>query len=126
MSVAQAQREISSVEFAEWQAYAMLEPFGGERDDERAGVVAATMANLQLDPKELDPEYRDVPKRTKPFGIRDFLPLPTFAEVDPVTGAPKEEAKPPVDLKAKLFAWAAAHNARVAAETPTLRPKRPS
>ncbi len=124
MTVAEAQVRVSSDEFAEWQAYAMLEPFGGERDDERAGVIAATLANLQLDPKDLEPEYRNQPKRTTPFGIRDFLPLPRFVEDDEAEAA----AKPPVDLKAKLFAWAAAHNAKVAAEPErSLRPKvRPS
>jgi len=32
-------------EFLEWQVYDTLAPFGDERADLRAGVVAATMAN---------------------------------------------------------------------------------
>jgi len=47
MSVARAQEEISSYEFAEWQAYAELEPFGETRADMRAGTIAATIANTQ-------------------------------------------------------------------------------
>jgi hypothetical protein len=37
--------EITSRQFAEWMAYAQLEPFGEERDDLRMGIVASTIAN---------------------------------------------------------------------------------
>lgn len=34
------------MQFAEWMAYAQVEPFGPLRDDYRAGVSAATVANV--------------------------------------------------------------------------------
>ena len=38
-------QEISSREFAEWAAYYEIEPFGEERADLRAGVVASMVGN---------------------------------------------------------------------------------
>lgn len=35
---------ISSSQWIEWQAFHELEPFGPERDDERAGIVCETIA----------------------------------------------------------------------------------
>lgn len=46
MSVKRAQQEIDSREFIEWIAYYLLEPFGPRRDDQRFGVVAATIGNV--------------------------------------------------------------------------------
>lgn len=37
---------MSSTEFNRWKAFYMLEPFGTAREDQRAGVVAATIANV--------------------------------------------------------------------------------
>lgn len=62
MSVKQAQREIDSAEFAEWLAYHGLEPFGEERDDLRAGIVASTIANVNRG------------KRAKAYKPEDFMP----------------------------------------------------
>ena len=45
----------------EWIAYYVLEPWGAMRDDDRAGVVAATMANLWS-------------TGSKRYGPQDFLP----------------------------------------------------
>jgi len=58
------QREISSLDFAEWLAYQELEPFGEERADLRAGIISATVANTARDPK----------KRRKPFRPAEFMP----------------------------------------------------
>jgi len=44
--------------------YYQLEPFGEERADLRAGIIAATIANTARDPK----------KRRKPFGPDEFMP----------------------------------------------------
>jgi len=44
MSVRQCQAEIDAQEFAEWAAYDQLEPFGEERADLRAALIAYTMA----------------------------------------------------------------------------------
>ena len=46
MTVAELGRRMSSAEFSEWQQYALLEPFGPLREDERAGVVAAIVGNI--------------------------------------------------------------------------------
>lgn len=54
---------MSASEFAEWQAYARIDPFGEEREDQRAGVIAAVIANVHRDPK----------KRKDPFDWEWFL-----------------------------------------------------
>lgn len=53
-----------SRELAEWQAYYRLEPFGSERGDIQAGIVASTVANVNRDSK----------KRRKPYRPDDFMP----------------------------------------------------
>lgn len=55
---------IDSEELTSWQLYAELEPFGEERADLRAGIIAAVIANANRDPK----------KRREPFTPRDFMP----------------------------------------------------
>lgn len=59
MSVRRAQEEIDSAEFTEWMAYYQLEPFGEERADLRAAIIASTIANAFSK------------KRSKP---QDFMP----------------------------------------------------
>jgi len=44
-TVAELQTSISSREFTEWIAFYNLDPFGAEREDLRAALVAATIAN---------------------------------------------------------------------------------
>lgn len=44
--------------------YYELEPFGEERADLRAGIVASTVANVN----------RDAKKQKKPFAAQDFMP----------------------------------------------------
>lgn len=44
----QAQQEISSLEFTEWQAYYQLEPFGEVVADLRHGVATALQANVHF------------------------------------------------------------------------------
>lgn len=53
---------MSSREFAEWQAFARLQPFGARREDERAGTIAAAIVNV----------YKK--KSAKPFSWRKFFP----------------------------------------------------
>lgn len=50
-------------EFLDWIAYYELEPFGLERADWNAAMVAATVANANRDPK----------KRKKAFTVKDFI-----------------------------------------------------
>ena len=54
--------EISSAQFAEWLAYARLEPWGEERADLRAGIVASTIANVNRG------------KGQKAYNPQDFMP----------------------------------------------------
>jgi len=53
--------EMTSAQFAEWMAYAQLEPWGEERADLRAGIIASTMANSMRS------------KKGKPFKPQDFM-----------------------------------------------------
>ncbi len=64
LSVAEAQARIDAREFGEWMAFAGLEPFGEERADLRAAIVASTVANTARDPKT----QRD------PFTPQEFMP----------------------------------------------------
>ncbi len=57
-------QRISSQEISEWIEYYKLEPFGEERADLRAGIVASTTANAS----------RDRRKRRKPFKPNEFMP----------------------------------------------------
>lgn len=53
---------------SEWMAFARLEPFGEERADLRAGIIAATVANVNRG------------KKDKPLRAQDFMPK--FDEVE--------------------------------------------
>jgi len=46
MSVDNVMSKVNSAQFSEWKAYARIEPFGEERADLRAGIIAATIANV--------------------------------------------------------------------------------
>jgi hypothetical protein len=64
MTVGELLERIDSRELSEWQIYFDMEPFGEERADLRAGIVAATIANVN----------RDAKRRKKPFRPQDFMP----------------------------------------------------
>lgn len=64
MTVGELLRRISSRELSEWAVYFQLEPWGCEVEDWRAGLIAATIANANRDPK----------KRRRPYEPRDFMP----------------------------------------------------
>ena len=55
---------MSSRELTEWMAFFSLEPWGTEVEDWRAGLIAATIANANRDPK----------KRRKLYEPQDFMP----------------------------------------------------
>ena len=59
----QAQLEISSLEFTEWQAYYTLEPFGEEIADLRHGVATSVLANIN----------RNGEARPEPYRAEDFI-----------------------------------------------------
>lgn len=52
---------MSERELHEWAAYYSLEPFGVDRDNAHAAIVAATIANAHRS------------KRQQPFGVQDFM-----------------------------------------------------
>ena len=53
---------MTSAQLSEWMAFYRLEPWGEERADLRAGIVASTIANSNRG------------KGQKPFKVADFLP----------------------------------------------------
>jgi hypothetical protein len=53
--------EMTSAQLSEWMAYAQLEPWGEERADLRAGIIASTQANSMKG------------KKGKPFKPQDFM-----------------------------------------------------
>jgi len=57
-------------EFKEWLAYMRINPFGEERADLRAGIVASTIANVNrgkgqraFNPSDFMPDFDRTPKR---------------------------------------------------------------
>lgn len=56
---------MSSAEFTEWMAYYQLEPFGQERDNWHAAVIASTMANV-MRTKGRGVDVDDFMLKTKP------------------------------------------------------------
>ena len=46
MTVRELLSRISSLELAEWMQFYGLSPFGDERNDLQAGIIAATIANV--------------------------------------------------------------------------------
>lgn len=79
-------------EFQKWQAFYGLEPWGDERADLRAGIIASTQANCHRDPKS-----------GKPFKPADFMPD---------YGKPARSRKQtPQEMHSILKSFAAAQNA---------------
>lgn len=54
---------ISSRELTEWMAFDQVEPIGGRRGDLQAGVVAATVANVNR------------AKGSREYRVTDFVPV---------------------------------------------------
>lgn len=84
---------LSGSQLQDWMDYAAREPFGSARADQRAGVLAALIANVNRDSK----------RKPEPFTIEDFFPSEPPREETP------EEATE--RLEAQLKAWAAGRNA---------------
>jgi len=68
---------MTSRQFAEWQAYAAIEPWGEDRADLRAGIVASTVANYagkslkedaSVSPIDFMP-YAEKPKKAAPSKV---------------------------------------------------------
>lgn len=68
MPVCQAKRLCTAREFAQWIAYHGMEPWGEERADLRAGIIAATIANVNrgggkaASPHDFMPDFDPQPK----------------------------------------------------------------
>lgn len=84
MTVSQLLATTTSAELVEWMAYYQMEPFGPERGDLQAGIVAATVANVN----------RDTKKQKKPYSAQDFMPKFTG-------GGGGKTAKSPDELRRK-------------------------
>lgn len=74
--------EMTSSQFAEWLAFARVEPFGEARADLRAGIVASTIANIHK------------AKGRKPYSPQDFMP----------DFEPEDEAAAVARMKARVMA----------------------
>lgn len=68
---------MTALEFAEWYAYAHIQPFGEARDDQRAGAIASAIVNVNLKKgskartwRDFFPRYED---RAAPRDWRDLL-----------------------------------------------------
>ncbi len=89
MPVGELQQRIDAREFTEWIAYWNVEPWGEERADLRAGIIAATVANCA--------PFR---KSQRPFAPSEFMP---FAKAE----AQRQSAK---EIEMRLAAYKEAHN----------------
>jgi hypothetical protein len=94
-------RDMSSLQLSEWMAYERLDPFGQYREDYRAGIIAATIANANRS------------KKSKPFTPEQFIP--TFesetegeSEIDVINA--REAVKEKVLAIKQLFAQSARKN----------------
>jgi hypothetical protein len=76
---------MTSSQFAEWLAYAAIEPFGEFREELRHGQQMAMMVNLQRDPKQ----------KPEPYVPSDFM---NFID------KPKPKQQTPEDVAAGLRA----------------------
>lgn len=77
-------REVTWRELQELQAYAQIEPFGEEREDLRAGIIASSIVNalvmINRDPR------KGRPRLTSPG---DFMPKFSGADGKPARAARK-------------------------------------
>lgn len=81
-TVRELENRLSSAEFAEWMAYYSLEPFGEARDDYRAGLIAATVANCA-----------GAGKKNKPLQPTDFIHIYQQPKTMSVLDRKKEQQK---------------------------------
>lgn len=98
--LAELQQRVSSRDFAEYWAHHQLEPWGLEREDLRAGIVASTIANANRDPK----------KRAQPYTAFDFVPQ----------GATDEDESDEDEVAARIDAVMVSLGGETETETETL------
>lgn len=79
MSVRRAQQEVDAQEFAEWMAYARVEPFGESRADLRCAIIACVLANIwarkgrRYKPSDFMPEFDRSVKRQSAAQMEQIL-----------------------------------------------------
>lgn len=67
-TVSELEASMSSSEFTQWMAFYNVQPFGPERDNVHAGIVASTVANANRG------------KSQRPFAVSDFVLKPKDPE----------------------------------------------
>ncbi len=67
-TVGELSEELSDAEFQEWMSFYRMEPFGEDRADLRAGIIAATIVNVQRG------------KKGRPVKPTDFMPYQKAGE----------------------------------------------
>jgi hypothetical protein len=70
--VAELSRRLTSAELTEWAAYYNLDPWGEDRADLRAGIVAATIANRMRSKGEKTRKPVDFMPKFKTYGDKDL------------------------------------------------------
>lgn len=67
-------------EYNRWKAYALIEPFGPLRDDQRAGTIAAATINVwrgknakPVEWRDLLPNYDTINERRDPETLLDLV-----------------------------------------------------
>ena len=81
------QQQIDSLEFSQWLAMERVYPWGEERADLRAGIVASTMANCHRSPNKDPFSPVDFMWKYKPDVIEPQTPEVLQATIDAVFGA---------------------------------------
>lgn len=81
MTVGDLLHRLSSRELTEWMAYYALEPFGEERGDMRAGIVASTLYNVHRG------------KNTRAATPEDFMPKYGREEAEDQDDEVREQAE---------------------------------
>ena len=83
---------MSSQELTEWAAFYALEPFGEERADLRAGIISATVANVNRGEKQ------------EPLTAQEFMPKFGEEQVDGEPEPPEDDPEAWRGLLAKAEA----------------------
>lgn len=109
MPVGALLQSITSQELTEWMAYDLIDPIGEARADVRAGMVAATIANTNRDPKS----------RPEPFVPADFIPRWDERLVAQERDAAEQAAQAKgAELVASILTFQATHGGEVRKRSP--------
>jgi hypothetical protein len=76
MSVARAQREVDSAEFAEWMAFDRIDPIGDDRQDVLMAIAVANITGAwggKRKPKDFMPQWRRPKQRQTGAQMAELL-----------------------------------------------------